>query len=384
MSKLFDALTLRGVTFRNRIGMSPMCQYSAPGGFPTAWHMQHLGSRAAGGCGLVMTEATAVEPRGRISHSDTGIWNATLASAWRPITDFIRTQGARAGIQLAHAGRKAGTSPPWEGGAPYSEEDVEAEAKERGIKADDHHRASDELHPVGASPIPFDEGWRIPRPLWRGDLDRMVFTWVDSARHALAAGFEVIELHMAHGYLAHSFLSPISNQRPDEYGGSLENRMRFPLMLARGVRAVWPEHLPLFVRISCTDWAAPDHEPAGWDIDEACEFCARLKEIGVDLVDCSSGGTLPGAQLSPVASSAFREPGYQVAFARRIREETGMPTAAVGLITEPAQAQKILDEGSADMVMLGRQLLREPYWPQRAAQELGAEAAWPRQYGRSK
>ncbi len=384
MSQLFEPLTLRGVTLRNRIAMSPMCQYSAPGGFPTAWHMQHLGSRAVGGCGLIMTEATAVEPRGRISHSDTGIWSATLANAWKPIVDFIRTQGARAGMQLAHAGRKAGTSAPWDGGAPYSDEEFEAEARERGIRGDDVHRPSDELHPVGASPLPFDEGWRIPRPLWRGDLDRMVFTWVDAARHALSAGFEVLELHMAHGYLAHSFLSPISNQRPDEYGGSLENRMRFPLMLARGVRAVWPEHLPLLVRISCSDWAPEDHEPPGLDIDEACEFCARLKEIGIDMVDCSSGGTLPGPQLAPVATTAFREPGYQVRFARQIREQTGMPTAAVGLITEPKQAEAILGEGSADMIMLGRALLREPYWAQRAARELGAEAPWPRQYGRAR
>jgi 2,4-dienoyl-CoA reductase-like NADH-dependent reductase (Old Yellow Enzyme family) len=354
MAHLFEPLKLRSITFRNRIGLSPMCMYACESedGKPSPWHMMHLGARAAGGAGLVMTEATAVEARGRISAKDVGIWGRKHVAPWKPVVQFIKSQGAVPGVQLAHAGRKAGTAPPWEGGKCYSD-----------------HQAWERVAP---SPIPFDEGWPAPRELTVRDLDILVDAWAAAARRAHAAGFEVLELHMAHGYLLHQFLSPLSNQRHDRYGGSLEQRMSFPLRVAHTVRLEWPEHLPLFVRISATDWVE-----GGWDIVQSIELCKRLLDIGVDLVDCSSGGAVPHA-VPPVA------PGYQVPSAERIKREAGIPTAAVGLITAAHDADAIIRDGRADIVLLGRELLRQPHWPLHAAAQLKHDAPWPKQYLRAK
>lgn len=350
---LFEPLTLRGITFRNRVFVSPMCQYSSVAGLPNDWHQVHLGSRAVGGAGLVLAEATAVVPEGRISTADTGLWNDAQAQAFRPITRFIREQGAVPGVQLAHAGRKASTQVPWVGvGA------VEP--------------ADGGWSPVAPSAVPFATGYPQPQALTIAAIDLLVEQWVAAARRAHDAGFEVIELHMAHGYLAHQFLSPLSNQRTDEYGGALENRMRFPLQVAAAVRAEWPEDLPLFVRISATDWT-----DGGWDVEQSVRLCRELREIGADLIDCSSGGNVAAAKI-PVA------PGYQVPFAERIRAEAGIATAAVGLITDPVQANDIVAGGRADAVLLARQLLRDPYWPLHAARALGVDVPWPNQYQRAK
>ncbi len=353
MAHLFEPLRLRSITLRNRIGLSPMCMYScaAEDGKPSPWHLAHLGARAVGGAGLVLTEATAVEPRGRISACDVGLWCRGQVSAWRPVVEFIKAQGAVPGVQLAHAGRKAGTAPPWDGGKPYT--------------------GSAEWEPVAPSALPFDEGYPAPRELSLRELETQIDAWAAATRRAHAAGFEVLELHMAHGYLLHQFLSPLTNQRQDRYGGALDARMSFPLRVAHTVRLEWPEHLPLFVRLSTTDWVE-----GGWDIAQSVVFCQRLKEIGVDVVDCSSGGAVPHA-TPPVA------PGYQVPSAERIRKEAGMATAAVGLITEPEDAELIIRDERADLVLLGRALLRDPYWPLHAAQQLGAAAPWPKQYRRA-
>ncbi len=360
MPNLFDPLQLRGVTLRSRVGMSPMCQYSAVHGVPQLWHYQNLGAPAAGGCALVMTEATAVESRGRISLADTGIWNDAQVDAWRPIVELIASVGAVPGMQLAHAGRKAGTMPPWDGGKPYA----------RGEWTDAI---------VAPSALAFDDGYVVPRALTEPELADMIDAWVAATRNALRAGFQLIELHFAHGYLLHEFLSPLCNQRDDEFGGTLENRMRFPLELARAVRAEWPDELPLLVRISATDWA-----PGGWTEGDSVIFARALKQLGVDMVDCSSGAAVPMRALYRDAREQMAQPLYQVPFAERIRTKAGIATAAVGLITTPQQAQSIVAEGRADLVLLARELLRHPHWALDAARQLGAEVDWPRQYARAK
>jgi 2,4-dienoyl-CoA reductase-like NADH-dependent reductase (Old Yellow Enzyme family) len=351
MSKLFTPLKIREITFRNRVFVSPMCQYSSDEGLPTDWHLVHLGSRAVGGAGLVMVEATAVSPIGRISPFDSGIWSDAHVEAFAPIVHFIKQQGAVPGIQMAHAGRKASTDAPWNGGGAVGP-------------------AKGGWQPIAPSPIAFSPASPTPRQMSGDDIDAVAGQFVQAAGRAGAAGFELLELHMAHGYLLHEFLSPLSNQRTDEFGGSLANRMRLPLRVAREVRAAWPSHLPLFVRISATDWV-----DGGWDLAQSIALAREFKRIGVDLIDCSSGGTSPTARV-PV------EPGYQVPFARAIRRDADIATGAVGLITHAEQAEQIIAENKADAIFLARQLLRDPYWPLHAAAELGAEAPWPRQYGR--
>jgi 2,4-dienoyl-CoA reductase-like NADH-dependent reductase (Old Yellow Enzyme family) len=353
MSALFQPLRLREVTLRNRIAVSPMCQYSAREGLPDDWHLVHLGSRAVGGAGLVIAEASAVSPEGRISPDDTGLWSDAQAEAWAPIARFVAGQGAVPGIQLAHAGRKAATAAPWRGGRPLRE-------GEGGWR------------PVAPSPLPFAEGYATPSELAVDDIERLVGAFRDAARRAEQAGFELVEIHMAHGYLLHQFLSPLSNRRTDDYGGSLENRMRLPLAVARAVREAFPVERPVLARISATDWVE-----GGWDLEQSVALAAELREAGVDLVDCSSGGTVPDAKV-PLA------PGYQVPFAAAIRERARVATGAVGLVTTPAQAEAILGEGQADLVLLGREMLRDPYWPLHAARALGADAAWPNPYLRAR
>jgi 2,4-dienoyl-CoA reductase-like NADH-dependent reductase (Old Yellow Enzyme family) len=348
MSRLFSSLQLRSLTFRNRIFVSPMCQYSSRDGFPTDWHLVHLGSRAVGGAGLVMVEATAVSPEGRIS----GIWSDAHADAFAPIAQFIREQGAVAGIQLAHAGRKASTDLPWRGGGPLG-------PAERGWK------------PIAPSPLPFAKDYPIPQEATPSDLERIRGQFVAATGRALKSGFQVVEIHMAHGYLLHEFLSPLSNQRKDAYGGSLGNRMRFPLSVAQAVREIWPQNLPVFVRISATDWVE-----GGWDLNQSLELCRKLKEQGIDLIDCSSAGLVPSA-IVPAG------PGYQTPFATAIRREVGIATGTVGLITDPVQAEQIVATGLADAVLLARQMLRNPYWPLEAAKALGVDFPWPVQYLRA-
>jgi 2,4-dienoyl-CoA reductase-like NADH-dependent reductase (Old Yellow Enzyme family) len=352
MSKLFSAFSLRGLEFRNRVFVSPMCQYSSTNGMPNEWHIVHLGSRAVGGAALVMVEATGVSPVGRISPGDTGIWSDDHAQAFKPIAAFIRSQGAAPGIQLAHAGRKASTDVPWRGGKPLTE----------------HEGGWQTLAP---SPLPFADGYPVPEEMSRQGVEEVINQFADAAGHSLDAGFEVVEIHMAHGYLLHEFLSPLSNQRRDEYGGSFAARVRFPLEVVRAVRRVWPSHLPVFVRISATDWVE-----GGWDLQQSIELARLLKEAGVDLVDCSSGGIVPGVKI-PVA------PGYQTPFAAAIRRETGIATGAVGMITEAEQAEQIISNGDADAVFLARAMLRDPYWPLHAAKVLEADVPGPVQYGRA-
>ena len=354
MSLLFEPLGLRSVRFRNRAWMSPMCQYSAVDGVVQDWHRVHYISRAVGGAGLVMVEATAVTAEGRISPGDLGLWNADQLAPLRQIAAGIRHHGAVAGIQLAHAGRKASARVPWEGGTPLA-------------------LADGGWHAVAPSALPFAPDHAVPTALEPVHLDVLLDQFVHSTKLALQAGFEVLELHMAHGYLLHSFLSPLSNRRTDEYGGSLDNRLRFPLRVAQAVRAAWPAELPLLVRVSCTDWVE-----GGWDLPCTLEFARRLKALGVDLLDCSSGGTVPDAK-PPVG------PGYQTRFAAAVREQTGLASGAVGLITSPEQAEHILRTGQADAVFLGRALLRDPYWPLHAATALrGAVDDWPAPYQRAR
>jgi 2,4-dienoyl-CoA reductase-like NADH-dependent reductase (Old Yellow Enzyme family) len=352
--KLFSSFRLRELTFRNRIFVSPMCQYSAVDGIPNTWHAVHLGSRAVGGAALVMAEATAVTATGRISPGDLGLWNEHQAEAFKPITSFIREQGAVPGIQLAHAGRKASTPLPWEGSKKL-------EIGEGGWV------------PLAPSPISFSPTSLVPAEISALDIDDLVKSFVTAAKRAEHAGFQVVELHMAHGYLLHEFLSPLSNKRKDEYGGSLENRMRFPLRVAAEVRAAWPVSWPVFVRISATDWA-PE---GGWDIGQSVQFAIGLKKVGIDLVDCSSGGTLDHAKI-PLA------PGYQVPFAESIRKNAGMATCAVGLITNAAEAEAILQAEKADAIAMAREFLRDPYFPLHAATELGVAIPWPKQYERAR
>jgi len=352
VSTLFSPLTLRGTTFRNRAWVAPMCQYSSEGGHPTDWHLVHLGSLARGGAGLVLTEATAVTPEGRISPYDAGIWSDEQAKDYRRITDFIRSQGALPGIQLAHAGRKASTAQPWKGGGPLA--------------------VADGGWPtVGASPVGYAD-WPAPRELSEAELAQLTQAWARAAVRADAAGFEVLELHAAHGYLLHQFLSPLSNVREDGYGGDLAGRSRLLFEVVDAVRAVWPENRPLFVRVSATDWV-----DGGLRVDEVAEVSRQLAERGVDLIDVSSGGNSPDQKI-------VVGPGYQVPFAREIRTVSDLPVAAVGLITEPRQAEQILLEGSADAVLLARAVLRNPSWPQHAAHALGDPVYWAPQYERGK
>ena len=352
-SRLFTPLTLRAVEFRNRVWVSPMCQYSAQDGVANAWHLVHLGSRAVGGAGLVIAEATAVSPVGRISPGDLGLWSDAQAEALSRVAAFVAAQGAVPGVQLAHAGRKASTGVPWLGGGPLT-------AAEGGWQT------------VAPSAVPFAAGHPEPRALTAAEIGEVVRDFGAAARRAAVAGFQVVEVHAAHGYLLHQFLSPLSNLRTDAYGGSLEGRSRIVLEAARAVREAFPAECPVFVRLSATDWVE-----GGWDLAQAVQLATWLREAGVDLIDCSSGGLVPHAKI-PVA------PGFQVPFAAAIRRDAGIATAAVGLITEPAQAERILAEGHADAVLLARALLRDPYWPLRAAQALGDEGPWPSQYLRAK
>lgn len=353
MAHLFEPFPLRGVTLRNRIGVSPMCQYSAQDGFPSDWHMAHLGARASGGVGLVIVEATAVEARGRITPHDLGLWSDAQIEPLACLASFIKSQGAAAGIQIAHAGRKASTNRPWDGGAPISAGDP------RGWEV------------VGPSPIPFDQGHPAPYALSLTDIDTVQAAFRAAAQRALAAGFEWLEIHGAHGYLINSFLSPLSNQRSDDYGGSLGNRARFLVETVQVVRQVWPERLPLTVRLSCTEWVE-----GGWSIEDTVELAGWLKDEGVDLIDCSSGGNLPKAPV-PLG------PGYQVPLSEAVRQGAGIATAAVGMITAPAHADEIVRNGRADVVLLGRELLRDPYWPLHAAQALKQPLPTPKQYLRA-
>lgn len=350
---LFSELRQRDVTFRNRIVVSPMCQYSAVDGFAGDWHLVHLGGLARGGAGLVFTEATAVTPEGRISPGDLGLWDDEHIEPLARMARFIAGQGAVPGLQLAHAGRKASVAAPWLGGGPL-------EAGAGGWR------------PILApSPIAFGDGGIVPEALDAEGMRRLALAFAAAARRALEAGFRVLEVHAAHGYLLHQFLSPLSNRRSDALGGSFDNRVRFPLEVIAAVRAAWPERLPLWVRVSATDWA-----PGGWSPDDTVELARRLAALGVDLVDCSSGGAVPAADI-PAG------PGYQTGFAERVRHESGVASGAVGLITAPAQADTIVRSGQADVVLLARELLRDPHWPLRAAHALGHDVRWPEPYARA-
>jgi 2,4-dienoyl-CoA reductase-like NADH-dependent reductase (Old Yellow Enzyme family) len=352
-SLLFTPLTLRDVTLRNRIVVSPMCEYSSPDGFATDWHVVHLGSRAVGGAGLVLTEATAVTADGRISPSDLGIYRDDHVDPLARIFRFVESQGAVPGMQLAHAGRKASTAEPWNGGGPVAV-------------------ADGGWTPIYApSALPFRDGWQTPRAMSEAEIAAVVDAFADAARRLLAAGGKVAEIHAAHGYLLHEFLSPLTNHRQDRYGGSFDNRTRIVREVVGAVRAAWPERLPLLVRISATDWV-----DGGWTIEDSVALVAQLKDRGVDMIDCSSGGNVARASI-PVG------PGYQVPFAERIRKETGIMTGAVGLITEAVQAETILAQGQADAIVMARELLRDPYFPLHAARTLGAPVNPPVQYLRA-
>ena len=349
---LFQPLTQRGIQFRNRIAVSPMCQYSSEDGFAGDWHLVHLGSRAVGGAALVMMEATAVEARGRISPFDQGIWKDEHVAFLRRIAAFLKTFGAVAGIQLAHAGRKASVRRPWEGGAAIPVADGGWQT-------------------VAPSAIPFRPGDSTPVELSKGEIHTVMDAFVAAARRALQAGFQLVELHGAHGYLMHQFLSPLSNRRTDGYGGSFANRVRFALETVEAVRAAWPQDLPVWLRLSATDWV-----DGGWSIDDSVALARLVKPMGVDLIDCSSGG-------SSLEQKIPMGPGYQVPFAERIRAEAGISTGAVGLISTPEQAERIVSSGQADMVLLAREFLRDPYFPLHAARALGAELDPPAQYLRA-
>lgn len=347
MAHLFDPLTIKSITLRNRIGVSPMCQYSSLEGVANDWHFVHLGSRALGGAAVVIAEATAVSPEGRISPGDAGIWGDQHIEPMARINRFIKQHGAVPGIQIAHAGRKASAAVPWKGGDHLDE-------KEGGWT------------PVAPSAIAFGDGLnKIPHALTIEEIAGVQRDFVDATRRSLVAGFEWIELHSAHGYLSHEFLSPLSNQRTDRYGGSFENRIRFLMETVAATRAVWPDHLPFTVRLSCTDWVQ-----GGWDVPQSVELAKRLKAAGVDLIDCSSGGGVAKAKI-PVG------PGYQVPFAEQLRREATIATAAVGMITDAKQADEIIREGRADVVLLARELLRDPYWPAHAARTLGHKESVP-------
>jgi 2,4-dienoyl-CoA reductase-like NADH-dependent reductase (Old Yellow Enzyme family) len=353
MAHLFDPLSIRDLTFANRVFVSPMCEYSSTDGYANDWHFVHLGSRAVGGAGLVLTEATAIVPEGRISPQDLGIWSDDHIAPLARIVRFIREQGSVAGMQLAHAGRKASTYRPWEGLGTVPE------------------NAGGWTNVVAPSAVAFADHYPKPQALTSDGIQEIVAAFAEAARRACEAGFRVIEIHAAHGYLIHEFLSPLSNRRQDAYGGPFENRTRLLREIAAAVRSSWPERAPLFVRISATDWV-----DGGWDIQQSVELARALKEIGVDLIDCSSGGNVAHAQI-PVG------PGYQTRFAEQIRRETGIMTGAVGMIVSPAQAEHIVATGQADAVIIAREFLRDPYWPLRAARELGQSISWPVQYLRA-
>lgn len=350
---LFQPLGLRGVTTMNRIMMSPMCQFCATDGMPDDWHFQHLVSRAVGGAGIVFTEAVHVEPRGRITPNCLGLWNDQQRDALEQIVRGIKKHGALAGIQIAHAGRKASTARPSDGGKPLAP-------------------GAGGWETIGPSPIPFDEGYRAPESMDHGMIAAVLDSFASAARRARDAGFDIVEIHAAHGYLLHSFLSPASNRREDGYGGSLENRARLLLETVDAVRGEWPDDLPLFVRLSCTDWVED-----GWNLADTVELAKLLKQQGkVDLIDCSSGGGDPRAAIRVY-------PGYQVDLAATVKREAGMPTAAVGLVHTPELAEYVVASGAADIVAVGRALLGDPYWPLRAAKSLGSDAPWPFQYSRA-
>ncbi|KFE61032.1 NADH:flavin oxidoreductase/NADH oxidase [Hyalangium minutum] len=352
-SLLFTPYSLRGLTLRNRIVVSPMCQYSSEDGFANDWHFVHLGSRAVGGAGLILFEATAVVPEGRISPQDLGLWKDEHIAPLARITRFIDQHGAVAGIQLAHAGRKASTLRPWEGDGLVPP-------------------AQGGWTPVAPSPVRFSDSYPQPEALDEAGIARVVKAFAEAAGRAHAAGFRAVELHAAHGYLLHEFLSPLSNQRQDRYGGTFDNRVRLVREVVQAVRARWPEQLPLLVRISSTDWVE-----GGWTAEDSVALAKLLAQDGADLIDCSTGGIAPGVKI-PAG------PGYQTVFAERVRREAGVPTAAVGLIRSAFQAEHILRTEQADLVVLARELLRDPYWPLRAARELRADAKWPQQYARAK
>lgn len=353
MSKLFSKIKIREIEFRNRIFVSPMCQYSSKNGMADDWHLVHLGSRAVGGAGLVMTEATAVSPEGRISPADLGIWSDEHANLLKRITDFVKSQRAVAGIQLAHAGRKASTKVPWVGDGELSPEEKPWQT-------------------LAPSAVPFSDNYPKPKEMTKDDIDLVIQQFRDAARRSLMAGFQVVEIHMAHGYLLHEFLSPISNRRSDKYGGDFRNRIRLPLEVVVAIREVWPDELPLFVRISATDWIE-----GGWDLAQSVNLARELVKLGVDLIDCSSGGIAPGAKI-PTAY------GYQVHFSEFIRKNVGIMTGAVGMITNAIQAENILVTEQADVVFLAREFLRDPYFPLHAATVLGDDPQYPVQYLRAK
>jgi 2,4-dienoyl-CoA reductase-like NADH-dependent reductase (Old Yellow Enzyme family) len=353
MPNLFDPFSIRELTLPNRIVVSPMCEYSSSDGFANDWHLVHLGSRAVGGAGLILTEAAAVTPEGRISPKDLGIWRDDHIEFLARITRFIHSQGSVAAIQLAHAGRKASTYRPWDGDGAVPE------------------KSGGWTYVVAPSAIPFADNYAMPQALTPAGIQAVVRAFVEAAGRALEAGFRLIEIHAAHGYLISEFLSPLANHRTDEYGGVFENRIRLLLEVVSAIRQSCPERTPLFVRISATDWVE-----GGWTLDDSVELAKRLKTSGVDLVDCSSGGNVPPAQI-PVG------PGYQTPFAERIRREAKIPTGAVGMITAPAQADHIIRTGQADVAILAREFLRDPYWPLRAARDLGYPVHWPVQYTRA-
>ena len=350
MSRLFSPLQLRALTLPHRVLVSPMCQYSSDDGLPNDWHLVHLGSRAVGGAALVCVEASGVTPEGRITPWDAGIWSDRHARAWSRVTAFLREHGAVPAIQLAHAGRKASTSKPWLGGKPIAPADGGWET-------------------LAPSAVAFGH-YATPRAMTVEEIRKTVDDFRKGAAHALDAGFDVVELHGAHGYLLHEFCSPLSNLRTDAYGGSLDNRMRFPLEVARAVREFWPQDKPVFYRISATDW-----KEGGWDLEQSIVLCRELKALGIDLIDVSSGGNVHDAKIA-------LGPGYQVPFAQAIRAAVGMPVGAVGLIADPTQAEQIVSLGQADAVFLARAELRDPYWPRHAAKALGVPMEWPDQYKR--
>ena len=364
MAQLFEPIVLRELKARNRIVVSPMCQYSAKDGHVTDWHLVHLGKFAQGGAGIVFMEATAVERRGRITHGDTGIWDDAHVAGLKRITDFIRSQGALPAIQLAHAGRKASMARPWYGNGPLTQQDLD-----RGDKP---------WSTVAPTEASLGDGWIAPRAFQPGDFQTVLTAYKNAVRRAVAAGFDVVEIHAAHGYLLHTFLSPLSNTRTDQYGGSRENRMRFPLEVARTVREAWPAARPLFVRVS-----AIDDVEGGWSIEDTVAFARELKSVGVDVVDCSSGGIM-GSATAATKTLVPRVPGFQIPFAERVRKEADVKTMAVGLILTPQMAEEALQAGSADLIAIGREALYDPNWPVHAAQALGADPAmerWPVQYG---
>ena len=353
MSKLFSPLSIRGITLKNRIAVSPMCQYSCVEGMVTDWHLVHLGSRAIGGAALILTEATAVAPEGRISPDDAGIWNDAQAEAFRKIAGFIYSANTVPGIQLAHAGRKASTYAPGKG-------DGEVKPENGGWPT------------LAPSAIRFSDSYPQPKEMTKNDIHHLVEQFRKAADRSIQAGFKLIEIHAAHGYLLHEFLSPLSNKRYDEYGGSFENRIRILLEVLDAIRSVTADSFPVIVRISSTDWVE-----GGWDIEQSVQLAQKLKESGADLIDASSGGNISHARI-PVG------PGYQVPFAERIKRESGIMTGAVGLITLPDQAEQIIAAGQADIVLLAREMLRNPYWPLFAARQLKSDIEWPRQYLRAK